>query len=134
MDTTKRKILIVEDDSMLIDIYKMVMDKHHFDVQFIASGKEALKVVDDIEKDPTLKPDVFLLDLILPDMDGTEILKAIRHSSQSKDALVFILTNKERVGFQELGDAKPDEFFVKANTTPMQIVEVIENHLNKNHE
>ncbi len=129
MEREKIKIVLVEDDSVLLDIYKMVMDKHHFDLQTISSGKEALALIQDIEKDPTLKPDIFLLDLILPDMDGLEILRAIKHSSQIKDVLVFILTNKERVGFQELGDAKPDEFLVKANTTPMQIVEIIEKHL-----
>ena len=129
MGNTKKKIILVEDDPALIDIYKIVMEKHHYELLAVASGKEALEVIKKVEQDPELKPAVFLLDLILPDMDGLDILKAVKTSPATKDCLVFILTNKERVGFEELGAGKPDEFFVKANITPTELVEVIKKHI-----
>src|SRR5579864_7351101 len=93
-----KNILIVEDDSAIADLYKTIFKKYKFEVDSAASGKEALKMIEDIKKGDHEKPGVVLLDLILPDMDGLDLLKAIKGDASIKDIIVFIMTNKENIG------------------------------------
>ena len=129
MADQNKKILIVEDDSAILDIYKTVFGKFDFNVQTSSSGKDTLRIVEEIKKGDSEKPAVVLLDLILPDMDGTEILKAIKSDDSIKDIKVFIMTNKEALGVDLPAGIKPDEFIVKANVTPIDIVELVKKYV-----
>lgn len=128
--TENKKILIVEDDLAILDIYKTVFAKYHFDVATASSGKETLQMIDEIKNGKASKPAIILLDLILPDMDGTDLLKAIKSDDATKDMKVFIMTNKESMGIDLPEEMKPDEFIVKANVTPIDIAELIKKYLN----
>jgi len=124
-----KKILIVEDDLAILDIYKTVFGKSGFKVESASSGKEALSMIEGIRKGESKKPVIVLLDLILPDMDGIELLKTIKSDEKTKDIKVFIMTNKEVLGVDLPEGIKPDEFILKANVTPMDIVELVKKHL-----
>ena len=125
----KNKIIIVEDDLAILDIYKIVFDKYGFEVESSVSGKDTLRIIEEIKKGEQEKPKVILLDLILPDMDGIDLLKAIKSDDATKDIKVFIMTNKEAAGVEFPEGIKPDEFVVKANVTPMDIVELVKKHV-----
>ncbi len=129
MKKEKNKILIVEDDVAILDIYKTVFAKFHFDVDFAISGKDALRIIEEIKNGKSDKPVVVLLDLILPDMDGIDLLKKIKSDDATKDIKVFIMTNKENIGADLPEGIKPDEFIIKANVMPIDIVELVKKYL-----
>ena len=124
-----KKILLVEDDSAIIDIYEIMMKKAGFDVQVISLGQDVIKKIKKIETREEIKPDIILLDLILPDINGMEVLSEIRKSDATKNIKVFILTNQEKAEFQEKEGIKPDKFIIKANITPTQLIELIKKEL-----
>lgn len=123
-----KKILLIEDDSAIADIYQTAFKKAHFEVQTLVSGQDAVKKMKNIESGnpDEVKPDVVLLDLVLPDINGMEVLSEIRKNPKTKDITVFILSNQE-IPEQNSPDApKPDKFIIKANITPSQLVDLIE--------
>lgn len=118
-----KKIFLVEDDSAISDIYKIMIEKSGFSVEVFSLGQEVIKAVKSINT-PEEAPDIILLDLILPDMNGIDIFKEIKSNEKSKNIKVFILTNQSEVQFDQ-SDAKPDKVIIKANITPTQLVDVI---------
>ena len=71
---------------------------------------------------------MILLDLILPDMNGLDILAEVKKNPKLKDILVFILSNQSDAQIPE-GAAKPDKFMIKANITPTELLEVVQKEL-----
>ena len=124
-----KKIFLVEDDVAIIDVYQTMMKKAKFDVRVFNLGEEAIKSIKDIESGEGEKPDIILLDLILPDVDGMEVLKEIRNNNATKGVKVFILTNQENTESRFDDNVKPDKFIIKANITPTQLVELIKEEL-----
>ncbi len=120
-----KKIVLVEDDAAIIDIYQTMLTKSHFDVEVLSLGADVIKKIKDVAEGTSPKPDIFLLDLILPDMNGTEILAEIRKTPATKDVKAFILTNQENAEGQMPAGVKPDKIIIKANTTPSDLVEII---------
>ncbi|MCD6429269.1 response regulator [bacterium] len=113
-----KKILLIEDDPLLLDIYTTKLKQEGFEVVVATDGDKALDIV---KKE---NPDLVLLDIVLPNKDGWEILKKIKQ--EKKSSKVIILSNlgqKEEVekGIQ-LGAEK---YLIKANFTPSQVVEEI---------
>ena len=124
-----KKILLVEDDSAIIDIYTMMMKKAGFDVETASLGQNVIKKIKNIEDGQEVKPDIILLDLILPDINGVEILTQIRKSNAAKDIVVFILTNQENAEKQMPEGIKPDKIIIKASLTPTQLIDTIKKEL-----
>ena len=119
-----RSILLVEDDPFLIDIYVTRLKGEGYSVEVAPDGEIAL---DKLKKG---KFDLAVLDIILPKLDGWEVLKRIKGNPKFKNLKVIILSNlgqKEEVetGF-ELGAVK---YFVKAEYTPTEVVEEIKKML-----
>jgi len=117
-----KKILLVEDDPLLIDIYSTKLKQSGFEVRVVESGEKALAVVEE------QKPDLVLLDIVLPHIDGWDILSNLRASEKLKGMQVVILSNlgqKEEVAKGlSLGAAK---YLIKAHYTPSEIVQEIIN-------
>ncbi|MEK6809460.1 MAG: response regulator [Nanoarchaeota archaeon] len=115
-----KKILLVEDDPFLADIYTTKLKEEGFSVDTAQDGEECLKKIQ------TKTPDLLVLDVVLPQMDGWEVLSAVRRQEKFKDLKVVILSNlgqKEEVkkGL-ELGATK---YFIKAHYTPAEVVKEI---------
>ncbi|MDO8593251.1 MAG: response regulator [bacterium] len=120
------KVLLVEDDSFLRDICYKKLRKEGFSVFAAVDGEEALKKIDEME------PNIVLLDIILPSIDGFEVLKEIRASKNKavKDVPVIMLTNlgQEEDIKKALGLGASD-YLIKANFTTEEIVEKINSKL-----
>ncbi len=126
----KAKVLVIEDDEMLVKFLKDELQEAGISsVETAVYGKEAL------EKIKKKKPDLILLDLILPRMDGFEFLEIIRNNEKTKDIPIIIMTNlthgeDKRKAFQ-LG---VDDYLVKSECDPEEIIErvvrVLRKHLN----
>ena len=115
-----KKILLTEDDPFLIEIYTTKLKEAGFEVDVAENWEEVLK------KLQGEKPDLLLLDIVLPGIDGWEVLKRVKADPHLEDIKIITLSNlgqkdDEKKGL-ELGAIK---YLIKANYTPSQIVEEI---------
>jgi len=119
------KIAIIEDDPVISQMYRMKFESDGFDVQLALDGEQGVALVE------SFNPDIVLLDLQMPIMNGDEALGIIRKSSWGKTVPVIILTN---VGLEEspktLKTLGVHSYIVKANFTPRQVVGRVKEALN----
>ncbi len=121
-----KKILLVEDDKMLADMYSTKFEKEGLHVMRAHDGAEGLDMI------KQEKPDLVLLDIIMPKLDGFAVLKEIKADPELKKTHVLLLTNlgqsEDVTKGNELG---ADDYFIKANHTPAEIVEKVKGMLAK---
>ncbi len=124
MANEKIKVGLVEDDQMLSDMYKLKFQKSGFDIVSALDGAAGLEMV---QKE---KPDILLLDIIMPKLDGFQVLTEIRKTNTKLP--VVLLTNlgqeEDIVKGRKLGAT---DYFVKSNFTPDAIVEKVRTILGK---
>ncbi len=124
------KILIVDDDKFLLNMYSIKFQKEHFEVATAGDGKDALTKLQN-----GLEPDAIVLDIVMPVMDGLEMLENMRKQSLAKNATVLILSNQGQSS--DIEKAKRlgiDGYIVKATTIPSEVVtEVLRMLANKHH-
>ncbi len=111
------KIAILEDDPVISQMYRMKFESDGFDVRLADNGNRGVALVEDFQ------PDIILLDLQMPEMDGPEALAKIRKESWGRDIPVIVLTNlgKEESP-KELEKLGIESYIVKADLTPRQVV------------
>lgn len=115
-----KKILLIEDDPFLQDIYTTKLKEAGFEVETVDDGEIAISSIK--EKNP----DLLLLDIVLPHLDGWEIIKQIKESSDLKDLKVIILSNLGQKNEVEKGiNLGAVKYLIKAHYTPTEIVEEI---------
>lgn len=120
------KVLLVEDDSFLRDICYKKLRKEGFNVFAAVDGEEALKKIDEIA------PNIVLLDIILPSIDGFEVLKEIRANQNKaiRGVPVIMLTNLgQEEDIKKALDLGASDYLIKANFTTEEIVEKINSKL-----
>jgi DNA-binding response OmpR family regulator len=111
------KIAIIEDDQTISQMYRIKFQSDGFDVQMANNGRTGVALVEDF------KPDMILLDLQMPEMDGAEALAEIRKHAWGKDIPVIILTNMgEEESPASLKTLNVKSYIVKADLTPSQVV------------
>lgn len=126
----KKTILLIEDDLPTIDVYQTVLSRAGFNVKTIKWGEEAIEEVKKMKISKAKKPDLILLDLILPDVNGIQVLEEIRKYKETEDIPVFILTNYTDVQLEKMGcELKTERYLLKTDYTPSQLVEVIKKKL-----
>ena len=112
------KIAIIEDDAVISQMYRMKFEAEGYDVQMAGNGKIGVELVE------KMRPDIILLDLRMPEMDGAAALKAIRSHEWGKDIPVLVLTNVgEEEAPHELRELGILGYIVKADLTPRQVTE-----------
>lgn len=128
----KKTILFIEDDLPTIDVYKTALEKAGFDVDPMLLGEEAIRKIKEIEQGKAKKPNLVLLDLALPDINGIEVLEEIRKQKKTKDMLVFILTNYTNKELEQRGlFFKAEKYLLKTDYTPRELVELIKKEFKK---
>jgi DNA-binding response OmpR family regulator len=121
-----KKIAIIEDDLTISQMYKMKFEVEGFEVETAENGKLGLEM---LEKNI---PDVVLLDLMMPEMNGDEMLVQLRKTDWGKNIKVIILTNISKdEASKELVNLGIEDYVVKANFTPKQVIELVEKVLAK---
>jgi DNA-binding response OmpR family regulator len=118
------KIAIIEDDQAISQMYRFKFEAEGFSVQTAANGKLGLELVEN------MKPDIILLDLMMPEMNGDQMLEKMRATTWGKEIKVIILTN---MGEQEIPPKvkglNVNGVVLKADMTPKQVAELVKKHL-----
>lgn len=118
------KVLLVEDDPFIQDIYETALEEADFEVEIVEKGNKVLSNLKNEE------PDLVLLDIVLPGKNGWDILHEIKSDSEL-DTKVFVLSNLDQKEEVDKGkNLGADRYFVKAHYTPSQIVDEIKKEFN----
>lgn len=117
--TLKDKTIVwAEDDDFLGSVITKKLIKEEANVLHVSEGSTALETLSKVV------PDVVLLDVLLPDKDGFEILASIKKDPRTKDVPVIMFSNlSQEENIQKAKDMGAVDFYVKSNLTPDQIVE-----------
>lgn len=119
-----KKILLVEDDDTLANVYKTRLHAEGFDLRRVPNGEEALAAA--IE----YKPDLILLDIMMPKVSGFDVLDILRNTPETTNAKIIMLTalsqDSDRQRAEEMG---VDDYLVKSQVVIADVVERIKHHL-----
>jgi two-component system alkaline phosphatase synthesis response regulator PhoP len=118
------KIAIIEDDAAIQEMYKLKFEHDGYTVKTASNGKDGLAMI------KTFWPDVVLVDIMMPEMNGEEMLLELRSRDWGKDFKVVVMTNTSR---QEapasLNNLGISHYVVKAEQTPAQVEEIVKDIL-----
>lgn len=118
------KIAIIEDDQAISQMYRIKFEAEGYQVDTAENGRLGLDLVE------KMQPDIVLLDLMMPEMNGDEMLRKLRATSWGKDIKVIILTNMgEQEAAAEIRQLNVRRFIVKAEMTPRQVAEMVKAEL-----
>jgi len=113
----KKTILLVEDDEFLAELYATKLKLEGYDVILATDGERGYKLAN--EKNP----DLILLDIILPKMDGFEILKKLKTQNKTKSLPIILLTNLSQKDEVKRGlDLGADDYLIKAHFMPSEVI------------
>ncbi len=121
MDTENKnlKIMLIDDDRFLLDMYSLKFKKSGLDVDVSSNSQIAL---DKLKAGANY--DIILLDIIMPGIDGLELLKDIRDEKLAQDSTVIMLTNQAD-DFEKAKNLGVDGYIIKATTIPSEVVEQV---------
>ncbi len=117
-----KKIMLVEDDPFISDIYHIKLSEAGYAVSVAANGLEAIRKLEEGET-----PDLMLLDIVMPYMDGRDVLRTMRESSVWKDVPVILLTNiSEKQQVEEAFKYGAKDYLIKSHFTPSEVIEKVQ--------
>lgn len=123
-NTKAKKILFVEDDDTLANVYKTRLHAEGFDLKRVPNGEEALAAALEY------KPDLILLDIMMPKVSGFDVLDILRNTPETTNTKVIMLTalsqDSDRQRAEEMG---VDDYLVKSQVVIADVVERIKHHL-----
>ena len=118
------KIVIIEDDAAISQMYRIKFEAEGYTVETAENGRSGLDLC------LAFQPDIILLDLMMPEMSGDEMLAALRDTEWGKTVKVIILTNMgEQEAPETLKALNVSAFIVKADMTPRQVAELVKKQL-----
>lgn len=124
--SNKIKVAIIEDDIAIVQMYRTKFESEGYDVETAGDGATGLELIE------SFSPDIILLDLMMPNMTGLDMLQRLRNQPGGKEAKVVVLTN--------MGDTETatrvfkmaaDDYIVKAEMTPKQVADRVKALLDK---
>lgn len=117
--TKNKKALIVDDDKFLLGMYSIKFSKNGYDIETATDGEDALNKL----KDGTYVPDVIMVDIIMPIMDGIEFLQKLREGHIAESSAVVVLTNQSQSSDIEKAKAfHIDGYIIKATSIPSEVL------------
>jgi DNA-binding response OmpR family regulator len=125
-DARKSKILIIEDDPMIQKVYHDKLAIEGYDVDVASDGEEGMN------KAFNSKPDLVLLDLVLPKINGFDVLSELRKNPKTQRIPIIVLSNRGQEDEIEKGlKLGANDYIVKVFATPLHVIEKIQKHLSK---
>ena len=125
MTNNIKKIVCIEDELEMIELVKLILDRNHFDVTGAVGGQEGLDKIGEI------KPDLVLLDLMMPEMDGWEVYQKMKASESMRDIPVIVVTAKAQSIDRVLGlhIARVDDYITKP-FGPQELLDSVDRVIN----
>lgn len=118
------KIAIIEDDQAIAQMYRIKFETEGYTVETAENGRTGIELLEN------MKPDIVLLDIMMPEMNGDAVLEQLRSMDWGKDMKVIILTNMgEQEAPPRLKELGVQAFIVKAEMTPRQVAELVKEQL-----
>lgn len=119
--TTVKKILCIEDEPEMIDLIRLILGRRGFEVHGAAGGLEGIKMIRE------MLPDLILLDLMMPDMDGWEVYQQMKADTATRDIPVIVVTAKAQNIDKVLGlhIAKVDDYIAKP-FSPQELMDSVD--------
>lgn len=125
MSEEKNKIIIIDDDKFLLDMYVMKFNENHFVVNAISSADEAIEAITGGQK-----PDICLVDVIMPGMDGFTFLEELKKRNLRGDMTLIVLSNLgQREDIERALSSGADGYIIKASATPSEVVQKVKDIL-----
>lgn len=118
-----KKILIADDRSEVVELVKVALEGENYQILSASDGREAL------EKIRKMRPDLILLDIIMPKMDGFEVLENLTNNSKTKDIPVIMLTAKGQKVDEQKGRRLGAQDYVVKPFSPSHLLNKIEEML-----
>jgi CheY-like chemotaxis protein len=116
------KVLIIEDNETLNEAYKLILEKDGHEVTTAFNGEEGLEKLKD------LSPDLILLDMLMPKMDGLEFLRHFNPSNFPKTTIIILSNLNEDEQVEEARKLGAHRYILKANTSPRELAVKV-NHI-----
>ena len=121
---TKKKILLVEDDTALAAVYKSRLELEGFDIREVNNGEDALSAAVEY------KPDLILLDAMMPKISGFDVLDILRNTPDTSNVRIIMLTALSQPKDKERAEALGvDDYLVKSQVVIGDVVERVKYHL-----
>jgi two-component system phosphate regulon response regulator PhoB len=119
-----KRILLVEDDDALANVYLMRLQAEGFDVRRVSNGEEALAAA------LSYKPDLVVLDVMMPKVSGFDVLDIFRNTPETANLKVIMLTALSQESDKERADSLgADDYMVKSQVVIADVIERIKHHL-----
>lgn len=124
----KYKVFIIDDDKFLLDMYSVKFRENGFEVETGAGGQEALEKLRE-----GYEPDVIMLDIVMPGVDGFQFLETMKREKIGGDAIIIILSNQgQEAEINRAKDLGAKDYIVKASAIPSEVLEQVTKTLKKN--
>lgn len=121
-----KKILLIEDDPLMSELYQNILVLENFEVILAKDGESGLV------KAKSEHPDLILLDIMMPKIDGFEVLKTLKGATDTKGIPVIMLTNLQEQGNAEVSfESGASEYIVKSDHDPDDLIKIIKAILTK---
>jgi len=125
-----KTIFLIEDDTLIIEVYKTALESADFKVEVFTFGQDAVKRVEKIEMGEAKPPNLILLDIILPDIDGTKVLEKIRQNVKTKEVPVFVFTNYINPELEKkCTNLGIEKYIIKTDCSPSKLVKLVKEKL-----
>ncbi len=120
----KKRILIIEDEKMLSEMYQDRFEREGFEVHCAVDAEEGMEMAKKV------KPDLVVLDILLPRENGTDFLERLRNTEEISDTVVIAYSNYDDAASKEKAkELGAKEYLIKTNYTPKEIVDIIRKHI-----
>ncbi len=124
---TKKRILLVEDDQALAKVYVSRLELEGFDVKHVLNGEDALTTA------LAFKPDLIVLDAMMPKISGFDVLDILRNTPETMNVRVIMLTALSQAKDKEMAEKLgADDYIVKSQVVIGDVLERIKHHLGLN--
>lgn len=116
---TQKKILIIEDEIILSDLLAKKLKGLNFEVAQAFDGEEGLKKIKEF------KPDLLLLDIVMPKLDGFQLMRKLKESGSLPIPIIIISNSGQKVELDKARELGASDFIIKAEINPEEVVEKI---------